>query len=411
MAIFRYTGKKNNDLADGFISAETRNAAMQSLRRGGVNVSKLYVVDTAEKEDDDVRIERGGFERKMARVLVGSGQVERAFAQMASLLRSGIPILKAFKMVAKLSPSLMRRALLNVASEITGGSPLYLVMKREMPFLSKVTLSLIAVGEANGTLPEMFEYAADLLKQKRKIKSDLIQAFSYPAFVVCAITAAVYFMMEYVIPKVMKFLGTRNVELPSLTQKLINTVDFIEAYGVYLVTVPIGLAVILMLLRKNKTIAYYEDSVFLHIPIFGKIISDAANVMWCRTLGILLYSGTNILQALRLTADTQSNHYFKHQFSLIEDLTKQGQSLSTGIRLSGIAKYCPLAESMVKIGENTGLTDEKLKEVAQSHSESLSRRLAILSKMIEPLMFIFVGGIVAFVYIGFFVGIMSLSKR
>ncbi len=411
MAIFKYTGKKKSDLAEGFISAETRNAAMQSLRKTGVSVSKLLIVDTTEKEDVEERIERSGFERRAQSFLIGSAQVERAFEQMGSLLASGIPIMKAFKMVAKLSPRLMKRALLSVASEITGGAPLYLVMKREMPFLSKVTLSLIAVGESNGTLAEMFAYSAELLKQKRKIKGDLIQAFSYPAFVLCAITAAVYFMMEFVIPKVMKFLGTRNVEMPALTQKLIDTVDFLEAYGVYLVTVPIATVIVLVLLRRNKTLAYYEDYVFLHVPIFGKIIADAANVMWCRTLGILLFSGTNILQSLRLTADTQTNHFFKHQFSLIEDLTKQGQSLSTGIRLTAISSLCPLAESMVKIGENTGLTDEKLKEVAQSHSDSLARRLAILSKMIEPLMFIFVGGIVAFVYIGFFVGIMSLSNR
>ncbi len=411
MAIFKYTGKRKSDLAEGFISAETRNAAMQSLRRGGVRVSKLQVVDTIEKEEAEARVERSAFERKAQHFLIGAAQVERAFEQIASLLSSGIPIMKAFVMVARLSPPLMRRALISVSNEISGGSPLYLVMKKEMPFLSKVTLSLIAVGESNGTLSEMFAYSAELLKQKRKIKGDLIQAFSYPLFVLCAITAAVYFMMEFVIPKVMKFLGTRNVEMPALTQKLINTVDFLEAYGVYLVSVPIAIVIVLVLMRRNKNLAYYEDMAFLRVPIFGKIISDAANVMWCRTLGILLYSGTNILQALRLTADTQSNHYFKHQFAMIEDLTKQGQSLSTGIRLTAISSFCPLAESMVKIGENTGLTDQKLKEVAQSHSESLARRLAILSKMIEPLMFIFVGGIVAFVYIGFFVGIMSLSNR
>ena len=105
------------------------------------------------------------------------------------------------------------------------------------------------------------------------------------------------------------------------------------------------------------------DMALLRIPFFGKVLGAGANAMWSRTLGVLMHSGINVIQALQLTARTLGNRYLKRQFEWIEDLTKQGHPLSTGARVTALSAVCPLAESMLRIGESTGLIDQNLAQV------------------------------------------------
>ena len=149
-------------------------------------------------------------------------------------------------------------------------------MREEMPYLGRVTLNLIAVGEANGTLQEMFGYAAGLMAQSRKVKTDLLQAMSYPLMVLLAASGAIWFLMEKVIPKILKFLTARNVPLPTITQNLIDTVDFLEAYGGWLAGAPVALVLFIAVARRSEGFARGMDRVLLLIPFFGKILGAAA---------------------------------------------------------------------------------------------------------------------------------------
>jgi len=411
MPIFRYEGMKRRKRVEGFLSAETRRTASSVLRKDHVRVLKLIEFRDHETDPFDKLLDRPAWERLAQNVLIRGGEAERVLTQIASLLRAGVPIMKTLKLAARLSPYLVRRSLYCTANRLAGGGALHKIMRREMPYLGDVTLNLIAVGEANGTLEEMFGYAAGLLGQNRKVKADLLQALSYPCVVIFAASGAMWFMMEKVIPKILKFLTARNVPLPRITQTLISTVDFLQAYGLWIALVPVVLAITIAVSRRSEAVARMEDRLLLSIPFFGKIMGAAANAMWSRTLGVLMHSGINVIQALRLTADTLSNRYLRLQFRWIEDLTRQGHPLSTGVRVTAVSKVCPLAESMLRIGESTGLMDQNLAQVARFYQDELERRLAILGKMIEPALFVVVGGMVAFVYIGFFMGLMALSRR
>jgi type IV pilus assembly protein PilC len=411
MPIFRYEGMKRRKRVEGFLSAETRRTASSALRKNHVRVLKLIEFRDHEADPFDKLLDRPAWERLAQKVLIRGGEAERVLTQIASLLQAGVPIMKTLKLAARLSPYFVRRSLYCTANRLAGGGALHKIMRREMPYLGDVTLNLIAVGEANGTLEEMFGYAAGLLGQSRKVKADLLQALSYPCVVILAASGAMWFMMEKVIPKILKFLTARNVPLPRITQTLISTVDFLQAYGLWIALAPVVFAITFAASRRSEAVARMEDRLLLRIPFFGKIMGAAANAMWSRTLGVLMHSGINVIQALRLTADTLSNRWLRQQFRWIEDLTRQGHPLSTGARVTAVSNICPLAESMLRIGESTGLMDQNLAQVARFYQDELERRLAILGKMVEPVLFVVVGGMVAFVYIGFFMGLMALSRR
>lgn len=411
MAIYRYEGMRRRDRLSGFLSASSPRAARATLRKQRIRVAKL--VECRDRDEDRLEglLERPHWEPFALRLLVRGAETEQALTQVASLLQAGVPILRAFKLTARLSPYWIKRSLYSAANHLAGGGALNEILKREMPFLSEVTLSLIAIGDANGMLEEMFGYAADLMARSRKVKTDLLQAMSYPVMVIFAASGAMWFMMEKVIPKILKFLTARKVPLPPITQALITTVDFFQAYGLWLALSPVVLGALIALARRSDAFACAMDRGLLRIPFFGKILAAAANAMWSRTLGVLMHSGINVIQALRLTACTLGNRWMRKQFEWVEQLTKQGHPLSMGARVTAISSICPLAESMLSIGESTGLMDQNLAQVAQFYQDELERRLAVLGKMIEPAMFVIVGGMVAFVYIGFFMGLMALSKR
>jgi type IV pilus assembly protein PilC len=411
MAIYRYEGLQGKKRVSGFLSKENRRDAASALRAERIRITRLIEHHAEVKDAEETLSKRGRMEMLLQKWLVRAADAERALSQISSLLQAGVPILKALRLAARLSPPFVRRSLYCTANRLSGGGALHSVMAEEMPYLSRVTLNLITVGETNGTLQEMFAYAAKLMEHSRKVKADLLQAMSYPVLVIVAASGAIYFLMEKVIPKILKFLTARNVPLPPLTRALIDVVDFLEIWGGWLVATPLIFAVFIAVGRRSIGFARAMDRALLWIPFFGKILASAANAMWSRTLGILMHSGINVVQALRLTADTLSNSYLRQQFGWMEELARQGHPLSVGAQVTAISTVCPLAESMLKIGENTGLIDQNLAQVARFYQEDLERRLTLLGKLIEPMMFVVVGGMVAFVYIGFFMGLMALSKR
>lgn len=411
MPIYRYEGFKRQEKVTGFLSVESRKEVMHSLREQRIRLARLHEFPEIRETDTEDLLVRPHWEVVACRFLVGPALVERTFRQIASLLGAGVPIVKALRLVARLAPYLMRRSLSVVANRLSGGGHLHEILKQEMLFLDRVTLNLIAVGEANGRLQDMFSYAAELMQQGRQLRGNLLQAFSYPALVIVVTSGAVWFLMEKVIPKVIGFLSARNVQMPALTQALVDTVHFLERWGGWLAASPFILMAVIWFSRQSEPVARLEDRALLHVPFLGKLLGSAENVMWCRTLSILMASGIRVLQSLRLTGETLGNRYLQQQFQWVEMLVQQGHALSLGIRLTAISRVCPLAESMVKIGEDAGIIDQNLREIASFYKEDLDRRVALMGKMIEPALFVIVGAIVAFVYIGFFLGILALSRR
>ena len=411
MAIFHYKGLQDKTPSKGFLTARDRREATQLLRQRQLRVLSLTEVSEEEASPHEELLVRPSWERTVARWTVRRSDSERMLTQLSSLLRAGVPILKGLRLTAGLSPYFIQRSLFCVANRLAGGGALHEQLRQEAPYLDSATISLIAVGEANGTLQDMLRYASALMTRRRKVKADLLHALSYPALVVCAACGAGWFMMEKVIPKIMVFLTNRGVPLPTVTQNLIATVKFFNAYGSWLAMGIIGLLMLAFLSRRSETLSELEDRVLLLIPFFGKLQAAASNALWGRTLGVLLHSGINVLQALKLTSDTLPNRFVRKQFDTLADLVRQGHALSFGIRLTALHPLCPLACPMLRIGENTGLLDQNLEHLALFYEDEMERRLKLLGKMIEPALFVVVGGMVAFVYIGFFLGLMALSKR
>ncbi len=413
MQTFYYSGFIAGKRHTGNLEEESLQAARTRLRNQGCIVTELRPVKAdATGVPSNENEEISSFERLGSRILITKGQWELSMRQLASLLQAGVPILTAFSAVARQADPLLARVYGRVSTKLRQGHSMQQCLSEEAPSLGRVALGLIGVGEANGALDEMLDYAADLMEQARKVKGQIVQAFAYPLIVILGAMGVSYYMVSVVFPQIMTFIQKqgRNTVLPLPTRVLIRVNDFLEVWGLYLFACPFIIAIAFFLARKVHDIGKKLDYGVLHIPLLGKAFRDHANTMWCRTLAALLHSGVDIIAALELVESTMGNLHYAVQFKRMREIVRQGRSLTDGIKETNIHRLCPMALTMVSVSEESGGLDTSLFHVARYCEERLSRRVALLSKLVEPAIFVVVGGMVGFVYFAFFMAMLAVTK-
>ncbi|MDR0390748.1 MAG: type II secretion system F family protein [Planctomycetaceae bacterium] len=408
MPKFQYKINQNGTTKNGFINAESLHLAAVELRQQGGVIVSLRAATSEELSN----AEQNNLEKILNKIFVFKGQIEICLRQLASLLHAGVPILDALLAVGEQAPSQLRKIYLRLAEKVKRGYSMKKSLQEEAACFGDITIGLIGVGEANGTLDEMFRYAADLMERGRRVRAQIIQAFTYPAIVMLVAVGVSYFLVAHVLPKIITFISkqSKSIELPLPTKLLLLANDFIMAYGFYLVAAPIVLLIAYILARRSPIICERLDYFCLFIPLLGKAYREHSNTMWCRTLGALLKSGVGLLNAIELVEGVMSNKHYATQLHKIYNMTKQGETISKGIANTTLAKLCPMALAMIAVSERSGSLDESLLHVADYCEEQLTRRVAILGKFIEPAIFAFIGGIVGFIYFAFFLAMLAATK-
>jgi type II secretory pathway component PulF len=411
MAKFQYKIQKDGSIKTGVIHADSLHLASIELRKQGGVILNIRNLPADESANSFSRGKGELLRTSMERFFIFSGQIELCLRQLASLLKAGVPILEALSAVGEQAPPLLKKVYSRLAEKVRHGYSMRKSLQEDAACFGEVTIGLIGVGETNGTLDEMFRYSADLMERGRKVRGQIVQAFTYPAIVMVVAMGVGYFLVVHVLPKIIAFISkqSKTVELPMPTKILLWTNDFIWAYGFYLILLPIVLVTAYFLARKTPSICERLDYFLLYLPLLGKAYRDHSNTMWCRTLGALLRSGVGVLTAIELVEGVMSNQHYAAQFRKVHGMVKQGDSISKGIRNTTLAKFCPMALSMIAVSERSGSLDTSLLHAADYSEEQLSRRVTMLGKFIEPAIFIVIGGIVGFIYFAFFLAMLAAT--
>lgn len=351
---------------------------------------------------------RNPVERFAARFLVAKGAVEQTFLQLVILLKGDVPVVSALETCAELSKGDLRPALDETAALVRGGLPLAKALRRSMPWIGKLFIGLVEVGEANGTLPQMFAYAAKIMRQRRTIRSQVVRAMTYPALVVFMGLGVGYYVSAVAIPKIVSVMGNPDA-LPPITRSLLTTSAFLKAHGEWLLLAPALAAAGWMMLRRMPVVGVFCDRVSLYVPIFGKVGRFSANALFNHTTSMLVASGISVVDALDLVRETLGNGWYRLQLAEVRRRVLGGRMFSAALRETAMRRLSPLTPALVKVGESSGSMDEGLNYVGDYYGEALERRLDLLGKLVEPALIVVVGGMVAYVYIAFFMGMAAMS--
>lgn len=340
---------------------------------------------------------------------VKSGDVVNFTRQLSAMLSSGLTLLRSLEI---LKNQVGNRALVeiidNIIRDIQEGSSFSRSIAKYPQVFSPVYVALIEASEGSGLLDKAFLRLADTLEKQQKLKNTVKSALTYPAIVVVMMIVVVFIMMIFVIPQISTLYESLNVSLPLPTLILIQISNFFVSFWIIpLVSLFIaGFAYS----RWYKTVEgrLTIDSILLKVPIFGNLTRRTILAEFSRTLGILLGSGTLVVEALDRVSNITGNIHYKNAIADVEKRVEKGVTI--GDAMSVYYLFPPNLVELVKIGEQTGKLDETLIKASEYFENEVDQTVKTLSAAMEPIILVFLGVGVAFLVISILTPIYQITS-
>lgn len=331
------------------------------------------------------------------------------FRQLALMLRAGHTLVHALDACARLTPKLRARALVRgLAERLRGGHNLSEAMRLAGRPFTPLMIALVGSGETSGELDTVLGRLADDLERRTELRRQLASALTYPVIVLLAAVGVVTFLVVTVIPRFATYLAGRGKEVPGPAQALLDISAWLTEWGP-LVTLGAALAVFALLAARTHALGRrLSDRFVLMIPVVGSTLVAAAMAQAAWTLALLVRSGATVLESLQVSAQVVGNRALGAAFERAGESVLAGRSVSAALSQVIVP---PLMRHMAEVGESSGELDTVMEAVGAYYRKELDARVKLLSAMIEPLLILFVGGIVGFVYFAFFQAVMTVSSR
>lgn len=329
--------------------------------------------------------------------------------QLAIMVKAGVPMLQSLAGIQKSAANprladLMQR----LREDLDRGLDLSGAMAHHPDFFSSYYISMIRIGEGSGRLEEVLNRLHEQLEFEQEISRKIRSALRYPSFVGGALVIAMGVLSIFVIPVFANVYASMKVALPPLTRVLIGISNFSVDYW-WLVLIVAGAALhALRVTLKTEAGRLAWDEKKLRLPVFGSILSKAAMARFCMSFSIASRSGVPIDQAFGLVAQVVDNAYYAGKVLKMREAIERGESILKTTRASGIFK--PLELQMIAVGEETGSMEEMLDQVASIYQDEVEYEVARLGESIEPILLLFIGGMVLVLMLGIFMPLWDLGQ-
>ncbi len=339
----------------------------------------------------------------------GRSQLVLSTRQLATLVKAGMPLLRALRTVRdQLDPGPLRDVFAMVSSDVESGVKFSEALQRYPKWFPPFYVNMVRAGEVGGLLDEILKRLAELLERQARLRERVKSALMYPAFVMVAAVGILAILMTFVVPTFLGMFTELGSSLPLPTRILVGVSTVLRTWWWAALLALAGIAMLVRLILQTPAGRRLADQMMLRAPVFGSLLERLLISRFARTLGTLLSSGVPILSALETVRGTVTNRILDEALQDVEHSLKVGESLARPMELSGV--FPPLVTRMIALGEETGQLDRMLMQVADSYEEEVEVQLAGLTQLLEPLLIVFVGGVVGFIVIAMFLPLMSLTK-
>lgn len=330
--------------------------------------------------------------------------------QLSTLQDAGLPILRSLRILEEQQRSgTFRRVIGYVADDIEGGSTLSEAMGRCPRTFDRLFVSMVAAGETGGVLDLILSRIADFMEKSQKLKSRVKGAMVYPCVVLSAAFLILMGLMKYVIPQ-FKAVLEEMVEgkLNKVTTTVLGISHWIAyRYGVFVIlSIPFGVILLIKFVKKFRTGRLVVDTIKLKLPVIGQLSNKISVTRWTRTLGTLIGAGVPILDALNVSRETAGNEVFANMLGNVHNSIRQGDTFAGPLKQSKTVDL--IVSSMVAVGEETGDLDKMLLKVADNYDEQVDVLVASLMSLLEPIMILFLGGIVLVIVLAVFLPMIQV---
>ncbi len=327
--------------------------------------------------------------------------------QFVTLIRAGLPILKALDMLAdRLTDAKMSRFIRGVRDEVRNGAMLSDAFARQHVFPPIYVTSVLA-GERSGALPDVIDRFITYQKLSHSVRKKLLVSLLYPALLVFLVICLIVFLITFVVPNFAELYSSMHAQLPGPTLVLIAIGTTARSYVLAGFAALVAAIVAFRAWYRTSSGKETVDRVLLRVPIAGDVWLKYQVAQFSRVLSTLLVGGIPLMQALVTSADSLGTQVLKKVLDKASKLVREGQSLSGSLRLGGI--FPPLAIDMIEVGESTGALPTMLASVAEFYEDDVANSTTAALSLVEPIIMIVMGIFVAFVLISLYLPIFSLA--
>ncbi|MBA2664201.1 MAG: type II secretion system inner membrane protein GspF [Bradymonadaceae bacterium] len=405
MPIYEYKGlNKAGKPVKGILDAESMNVLRAALQGKGIFVTEVFEGrgGAGSAQNRDVNFAKM-FER------VSLTDIAVLTRQLATLIRAGIPLVETLNaLTEQADKEELKRILSDVRRKVNEGSSLANVLKDHPKAFNHLYVNMVKAGESSGNLDVVLDRLTEFLDAQIELRSKIIGAMVYPILMMVVGVGILGILFAFVIPKVTAIFKDQGQALPWITSILIGSSEFFGRFW-YLLIPAMGVAAFGFVQWKNSPKGRRKWDVFtLRMPIVGTLVRMIAIARFSSTLATLLSSGVPLLTALDIVKNILGN---TRLVEVIEDVRvniREGESIAQPLKRSG--EFPPLVTHMIAVGERSGQLEEMLQNVAFSYKQQVDIRIEAMTKILEPIMIVGMGVVVAFIVFAIMLPILQLNQ-
>ena len=400
MPTYTYKAKKDpQHTIEGTLEASSENEAIEKI-------NQLGLIPVHVQLQDAPSLPRIATSTLYARVR--PREITVFSRQLSSLLRSGVPILRALNIILEQSESKsLQEVLRNIYAAVKEGITFSQALTRYPKVFPALFIALIRTGEDSGALADALLRIADYRRKQEEMFARFRMAMAYPLLMAVVGCGTVVFMLTFVMPRLMKMYLSMEQALPLPTRVLISVSQALRVNWLWIM-VFIAVAIALIRQQSRTKAGKLSLSIFkINIPLFGKFILKAELARFCRTLELLMKSGIPILKAIDISIPVLDNEIIKRQLAQSYKELEQGGSFGKSLKSTAI--FPLFMANLISVGEESGKLNDALGEVANSYERDTDETIQVMSSLLEPLMILGMGLIVGFIVMAMLLPIFEIN--
>src|SRR6266566_5245906 len=406
--------------ATGLVEAPSSNAAITQLRQAGYFPTNV-IEEAISSPDGQAARDRAAKMTRTTKPRVKKGivlfkrrkvksKILMIFTrQLATLIDSGLPLLRSLNVLAKQErDKLMKNTINKIADSVQSGSTFSDALALHPRIFNDLYVNMVKAGEVGGVLELVLTRLSEFQEKAAKIKNKVIAAMVYPGIVMTMAMGIMGFLLVFIVPRFEvifhDLLGDKP--LPPVTRFVIGVSGSLKNHGLVILGVVVAVVTLYKFIGRTRRGRLAIDTFKLRMPLFGNLNRKTAISRFARTLGTLVTSGVPILQALNITRETAGNAAIARAIAQVHDSVKEGESIVQPLEASRV--FPPMVVSMVDVGEETGKLPEMLLKIADVYDDEVDNAVAGLTSALEPIMIVFLAVVVGTIVLALFTPLISI---
>ena len=405
MAVYEYKALNNKGKeVSGIIEAESRISASQILKK-----MDLYPFTISETTEKTIEKKRRDISISLLLERITRNDISVFTTQFAALVEAGMPVVDAFEIVIQQTEKKsMKRMLSVIKEEVNKGVSLadaFKLFPRQFP---PIYINMVKAGEESGSLEIVLMRLADYLQGQIEMRSRIMATLAYPTLMLIVGITVVFFLVTFVIPTVTGIFEEMNQALPLPTMILLGISGFLKKAWIYLFVLFIALILFYQKFNRTPKGKALIDHLKLKMPLLGNQYKKIIMTRFTRTLGTLLTNGVPIVTSFDIVKNIIDNKIISAEIEKAREDIKEGKEISKPLGNSGF--FPPVVVNMIAVGEKSGQLEEMLNRVSRILEAELDSSLKKLMSLLEPIMILFMGAIVAFIVISILLPIFEMNQ-